>query len=409
MTRKINVILSTFGPLHLIKSAEYLSPLVNLKVIQGWIPTWWNQWLLIPISKIIGYDLRRTIKKRTPVCLQQYNKGIGIPEFLLNASKKIFRNSKTQTKYNVLSYHLYGKLSKKYIEGADIFHVRSGSGRGGAIQKAKEKGMKIIVDHSIAHPAFMGKNLKDEYEKNHATFNMGMDNQLWKEIVEDCNAADILLVNSFFVKDTFIDAGYDVNKIRVVYLGVRKDFFSLKQDYTIHTPIKILFTGGFGFRKGAEYLLRAMQELEKREIKYECIVVGNNSEAHLLLQKYPAKHINLVGFVPQDDLKQYLAESDIYLFPSLCEGCASSGMEAMAAGLPVIATLESGLPIKDKENGLIVKSKNVNEIVESIIYLSQNESIRKALGTAAAKTIKNNYTWEQYGNNVYDIYQSLLG
>lgn len=186
-------------------------------------------------------------------------------------------------------------------------------------------------------------------KKNHATFNMGMDNQLWKEIVEDCNAADILLVNSFFVKDTFIDAGYDVNKIRVVYLGVRKDFFSLKQDYTIHTPIKILFTGGFGFRKGAEYLLRAMQELEKREIKYECIVVGNNSEAHLLLQKYPAKHINLVGFVPQDDLKQYLAESDIYLFPSLCEGCASSGMEAMAAGLPVIATIESGLPIKHKK------------------------------------------------------------
>lgn len=170
MKKRINVILSTFGPLHLIKSAEYLSPLVNLKVIQGWIPAWWNRWLLIPISKIIGYDLRRTIKKRTPVCLQQYNKGIGIPEFLLNASKKIFRNCKTQTKYNVLSYHLYGKLSKKYIEGADIFHVRSGSGRGGAIQKAKEKGMKIIVDHSIAHPAFMGKNLKDEYEKKSCYF-----------------------------------------------------------------------------------------------------------------------------------------------------------------------------------------------------------------------------------------------
>ena len=408
MTRKINVILSTFGPLHLIKSAEYLSPLVNLNVIQGWIPSWWNKWLLIPISKIIGYDLRRTIKKRTPVCLEHRNKGLGLPEFLLNISKRVLKNKEIQTKCNVFSYHLYGVLSKKYIENANIFHVRSGSGRGGAIQKAKEKGMKIIVDHSIAHPSFMDKSLKEEFQKNHTIFNMGMDNQLWKEIVEDCNEADILLVNSFFVKDTFIAAGYDEEKIRVAYLGVRKDFFSLKKNYTIHTPIKILFTGGFGFRKGAEYLLRAMHELEKREIKYECIIVGNNSEAHSLLKKYPTKHINLVGFVPQDDLKQYLAESDIYLFPSLCEGCASSGMEAMAAGLPVIATVESGLPIKDKENGLIVKSKNVDEIVESIIYLSNNESIRKSLGAAAAETIKNNYTWEQYGNNVYDIYQSLL-
>lgn len=408
MEKKINVILSTFGPLHLIKSAEYLSPLVNLKVIQGWIPSWWNKWLLIPISKIIGYDLRKTIKKRTPYCIKDNNKGIGFPEFLLNASKRVFKKKGTQTKYNVLSYHLYGKLSKKYIHNADILHIRSGSGRGGAIQKAKQNGMKIVVDHSIAHPIFMEQNLREEYKKNNATFTMGMDNQLWKDIIEDCNEADILLVNSFFVKDTFIAAGYDEKKIHIAYLGVRKDFFSLKKNYSINTPIKILFTGEFGFRKGAEYLLRAMQELEKRNIEYQCIIVGNNSEAHSLLQKYPIKHINLIGFVPQDDLKQYLAESDIYLFPSLCEGCASSGMEAMAAGLPVIATIESGLPIRHKKNGIIVKSKNINEIVDSIIDLSKNESLRKSIGTAASETIQKNYTWEQYGNNVYNIYKSLL-
>lgn len=407
MERKINVILSTFGPLHLIKSAEFLSPLVNLKVIQGWIPSWWNKWLLLPISKIIGYDLRRTIKKRTPVILQ-YNRGIGFPEFLLNISNKFFKNYNIRAKYNVLSHQLYGKFSRKYIQEADIFHVRSGSGRGGAIQKAKEKGMKVVVDHSIAHPAFMEMHLKEEYRKNHAIFNMGTDNQLWKNIIEDCNEADILLVNSSFVRDTFISAGYDESKIRIAYLGVREDFFSLKKDYTIHTPIKILFTGGFGFRKGAEYFLRAMQELEEKGIEYECTIVGNNTEAHPLLEKYPAKHINLVGFIPQDDLKHYLAKSDIYLFPSLCEGCASSGMEAMAAGLPIIATKESGLPIKDKENGLIVKAKDVDEIVNAILYLSNNENTRKNIGTAASETIQKNYTWEKYAHNVYTIYKSLI-
>jgi hypothetical protein len=53
----IKVILSTFGPLHLIKSAEYLSALVDIQVLQGWIPSWWNRWLLRPISARIGYDL----------------------------------------------------------------------------------------------------------------------------------------------------------------------------------------------------------------------------------------------------------------------------------------------------------------------------------------------------------------
>lgn len=408
MNKKVKVVLSTFGPLHLIKSAEFLSPLVDIQVIQGWIPRWWNKWLLIPISRIIGYNLKRTIKKRTPVCLQHRNKGIGIPEFLLNIFQMFIKNKKMLIKCEVFCYRLYGSLSRRYIKTADIFHVRSGSGRGGALEKAKKCGMKIIVDHSIAHPAYMEKNLRGEYIKNNMIFTMGISNQLWKDIIEDCNKADILLVNSSFVKDTFLAAGYDERKIRVVYLGVRKDFFSLKKNYRIKGPIRILFTGRFGFRKGAEYILKAMQELEKRNINYEFIVVGNNSEAHDLLKKYPVQHINIVGFVPQDDLKEYLAKSDIYLFPSLCEGCASSGMEAMASGLPVIATKESGLPIEDKKNGLIVKARSINEIVDSIIYLSSNEHFRKSIGLLAAETIQHNYTWEQYANNVYNIYTSLV-
>ena len=189
-----------------------MSHLVDIQVIQGWIPTWWNKWLLIPISQIINYNLRKTIKKRTPICLQHRNQGIGIPEFLFNISQRFIRNEKMRMKYELLSYHLYGRLSRKYINTADIFHVRSGSGRGGAIQKAKRKGMKIIVDHSIAHPIFMEQNLKEEYIKNNRIFNMGINNQLWKDIIEDCNEADILLVNSSFVKDTFLAAGYDEKK-----------------------------------------------------------------------------------------------------------------------------------------------------------------------------------------------------
>lgn len=408
MEKKIKVILSTFGPLHLIKSAEYLCPLVDIRVIQGWIPSWWNHWLLKPISKYVGYDLNRTIKKRTPVCLNGKNRGLLIPDFLNNAVLFFMKKSPQKTKYMVKVYHWYGKASCKYIRNADIFHVRSGSGRGGAIEKARKCGMKILVDHSIAHPLFMEHFLKDEYQKNGVYFDMGISNQLWSDIVSDCNAADILLVNSFFVRNTFISAGYDADKIRVVYLGVRKDFFSLKKKYTINGSVKILFTGGFGFRKGAEYVLRAMQELERRNINYVFTVVGNYTEAYKLIEKYPIKNLNLVGFVPQDYLKEYLADSDIYLFPSLSEGCASSGMEALASGLPVIATAESGFPIIDNENGIIVKAKDVDAIVEKIIYLKNNENVREFIGKSAAKMICEQYTWENYAENICHIYNEMI-
>ena len=94
----------------------------------------------------------------------------------------------------------------------------------------------------------------------------------------DCEEGNRLLVNSDFVKNTFIEYGFDANKIDVVYLGVRSDFFGLEKSYELTGPLKILFTGGFGFRKGAEYSLRAMQKLDELKVDYEYIVVGSNAE-----------------------------------------------------------------------------------------------------------------------------------
>lgn len=403
----MKTILSTFGPLHLIKSAEYLSPLVDIQVVQGWIPTWWNKWFLSLASKLVGRNLYRSFQKRTPSCLEGRNHSVAIAEFYLWACK-LFKLS-SPLKYSNTAAEMYGRASRRYIKNADIFHVRSGSGLGGAIEKAKAKGMKVVVDHSIAHPAFMDKQLRAEYEKFGLTFDLGLDNPFWANIVEDCRKGDIVLVNSQFVKDTFVENGFTPPKIKVILLGVRKDFQSLKQDYELKDDkLRILFTGGFGFRKGAEYILEALCELDKTGVDYEMTVVGDSSGAAVLLERFRPKHINLVGTVPQDDLKEYLAHSDVYLFPSLCEGCASSGMEAMAAGLPVIATRESGLPIENGESGIIIPSKDTQAIVAAIKRVQESPQLRKKLGQNAAKKIRENYTWEQYANKVVELYKSLM-
>jgi glycosyltransferase involved in cell wall biosynthesis len=403
---KIKVILSTNGPLHLIKSAEFLASIVDIKVIQAWIPNWFDKFLIGIISLIVGRDMHKSLKKRTPDCLKGKNKSVALPEFYFWFCRYFIKKHSLQTP--VRTAKMYGFLSKRYIKDADIFHVRSGSGLGGAIVKAKQKGMKVIVDHSIAHPAFMDKQLREEYNKNGEIFDLGMDFPLWLGIINDCYNADRLLVNSNFVKDTFIEQGYSANKIHVIYQGVRKDFFHLKQSYNIGTKIKILFTGSFGFRKGGEYILEAMQGLDREGINYEMTIVGMYAGAEKLIDKYRPKHIRFVGHILQDELKLFFNESDMYLFPSLSEGCASSGMEAMAAGLPVITTKESGLPIINGENGIIVPSKNVDAIVGAIIKLAQDNNFRKNIGISAAKTISTNYTWEQYAQKVADLYNSLL-
>ena len=406
MKKNIKVIISTLGPLHLIKAAEFLNKIVDVKVIQGWIPSWWNRWLLYIANYFQHRNIFCTIKKRTPESLKGRNHGIAIPDMFYWACRLFGLISNKKASY--WAAQLYGMMQQKYIKDADVFHVRSGSGSNGAIKKAKQRRMKVVVDHSIAHPAFMDKQLRHEYNKNCEEFDMGLDSPFWREIVEECKEGDVVLVNSQFVKDTFIENGFPSDKIKVVLQGVRSDFYSLKTDYDILGPLHILFTGGFGFRKGAEYILCALRELDKIGFQYEFTVVGDFSGAIPLIEKYTPKNMRLINTIPQDELKQYLRESDVYLFPSLCEGCASSGMEALAAGLPVIATRESGLPIENGIDGIIVESKNVNAIIDALQTILTNKSLRESLGQHAAKKISVYYTWDKYAENVVAIYEELL-
>ena len=399
----MRVILSTFGPLHLIKGSTYISKYVDLTIIQGWLPDKKSGWFVNVLSKIVHRDLKKSFQKRISPDAQR-NIGIAIPEFYLWLGKLFPKLGLTNTK----AAEMYGRTSRKYLHDADVFHVRAGNGQGGAIETARKNGLKIVVDQSIAHNAFIEKQLKQDYERHGLFWGFGPTSPFWEAVLDDCGKADMLLVNSDFVKQTFVDEGYDEDKITVAYLGVRDDFYRLKNDYNINQKVKLLFTGGFGFRKGGLYLLQALRILEKEGFDCELYIVGSYQDEREILQKYDSPNIKYVGFVPQDELKQYLVTCDIYIFPSLAEGCASSGMEALCAGMPVITTVESGLPVRHLETGYVIPSRNVDAIVRAVKDVSQSKELREKIGSAAANMIKEEYTWEKYAELVVECYKKVL-
>jgi len=418
----MKVILSTgIGRLHLVRSSCYLlASGVDIYVIQGWVPAC-SDWVLTRIGKLIGHPrLAYGLRQRRPPELDGRIFAYAFPEILHQVLVRLTRFSKSPRdahwRMARLSWRFFGFRSREALHQAQIFHVRSGAGQGGAIRVAKARGMKVLVDHSIAHPAFMEKHLRSSYERNGQIFCMGPENPFWKLVVQDCLDADVLLVNSDFVKRTFVDAGYDAARIRVACLGVRPDFFGLKNVYDTKErikkglPVRLLFTGGFGFRKGGEYVLEAMRILQERKINVELTVVGSYVEAKNLIARYQddALRVKWIGHVPQDDLKGYLAAADIYVFPSLAEGCASSGMEALAAGLCVVATEESGFPIKDGVDGYLVVAGNAQAIVDKVEKLIENPDEIERMGRAAAKLIRENFTWEHYAAKVKAVYQEML-
>ena len=308
-----------------------------------------------------------------------------------------------------LAWQNFGRASRRYLHDADIFHVRSCAGQGGAIATARQRGMKVVVDQSIAHPAFIDSALSPDYAELGMCNWMSMRDRFCQLMVEDCEQADCVLVNSDFVKETFVAEGFPADKIRVEYLGVRSDFLGLKRDWAVRGPVKILFTGGFGVRKGAVHFLASLHLLRKRGVKYEATVVGSVEDLSRMPSADPLPaDLRFVPRVPQDELKQFLASHDLYLFPTLAEGCANSAMEALAAGQPVITTRECGLPARHAEQCWLVPPRNPTAIADAVELLVTDDKLRESLGRAATEFMRETYRWERFGTRVQAIHESLL-
>lgn len=407
----MRVILSIgLGRLHFVDTASSLARAnVEVLLICGWVPRKPNSLLVKLASKIVGRDLSSGMKKRiikvpgVRVC------PLGFVEFFYHAVRVVGIKMKLPVRsVQVFAWRLFGCFSRRGIVHADIFHCRSGAGQGGAIATARKRGMKILVDHSALHPAISGRNLQEDYARWGQPLAISPHLGVWEVVLEDCREADMIMVNANHIRDSFVEQGYSPAMIRVVHLGVRSDFFSLKKSYKVGATIRILYTGAFSILKGAEYTLETIRILTDRGLSVQLDVYGSLDVPVAMRKRYEGLKIVYHGSVPQDDLKRALSSSDIYLFPSLADGCAQSGMEALAAGLPVVATYQSGLPITDGETGCVVPMKDPRTIADKIEWLNRHGTDRERIGRAAARLIREKYTWEKYAENVKKVYEELL-
>jgi len=354
------------------------------------------------------------MRKRSPETLKNNISGNWIAEFLVQG---LFILSKLRliprSNSAVLGWKAFGWLSRPLIKNADIFHVRSGAGAGGAIEIAKQRGMKVVVDHSIAHPDELTKQLNKATKRELPTTDkfatINPQDDFWKLVLGDCMKADILLVNSEYVKWSFIAAGYPTQKIRVIPLGINPEFTAKKQRYTLQNDtIRLVFSGGFGSRKGAAIIFDALGQLRKKGIPFEFDIIGTIANGTVVPDWAKSTNIRFHGHLPQSEMLPILLNSDIYIFPTYAEGAAQSVKEAMAIGLPVITTRQSGAPITDQANGWLIEDDNPEALIEAIKKLSRNVQLREKLGTGAAKIIEEGHTWDQYGLAVTKLYEGLL-
>jgi glycosyltransferase involved in cell wall biosynthesis len=382
----------------------------NVLFLTGWIPGEGAGLALRAAEFVLGErNLRRRLAARVLSVPNARTAGLGIAEGVATLLGRAARLRLLSADWaGVLGFSLFGRSGRRFIRHGRVFHVRSGAGRGGALSAAKKRGMVTVTDHSIAHPRALSDLLASEYAKWKVPNPFNPDGRFWGSVLADCEEADVVLVNSDFVRQTFLQYGFPPDRLAVVYLGVRTDFFGLKTSYATRRPYRLLFTGHVSLRKGVGTLLEAARGLRRRGMDLRLTMLGHMGDAETCLLSEDSDFLDVLPFVPQDDVKRHLRDSDLFVFPTLAEGSSRSAMEALAAGLPVITTFECGVPVSHGQNGWYVPAGDARALEQAIEHLLADEPLRESLGRHAAQMVRAEYTWSIYGQRVVRLYQSLL-
>lgn len=181
------------------------------------------------------------------------------------------------------------------------------------------------------------------------------------------------------------------DRIPVVLNGSPISNYYKKQSYEILDKVRIVHVGSLIPLKNHELMINVASMLKKQNIQFKMEFAG----AGYLKEKLQEQVCNLsledcVEFVGlKDDISLFLKDADLFIFPSQYEGVPMSLIEAMASGLPIIASNVGGIPdmIDSSINGILIKP-DVSELVNTISLLLGEEHLRESLGKEAVKKSK---------------------
>lgn len=231
-----------------------------------------------------------------------------------------------------------------------------------------------------------------------------------KQYVDEIQLADYYLSPSDFVTNSLIDIGIAPQQIKYLPHGVDvKQFTPTQKQIEADKPLKFLFVGRVEAAKGIYYLAEAFKDQRIRNANVELLVVGAMETNIENFKDYP-ENIKILGLKRRDEMPQIYDEADVFILSSLWEGSSLSMLEAMASGLPVIASKYSCAPevVEEAENGFVVEPKDISQLVEKILWFDNNRDKIPDMSRSARKRIEDHYSWEHYYDKLNKVSEEIL-
>jgi glycosyltransferase involved in cell wall biosynthesis len=208
------------------------------------------------------------------------------------------------------------------------------------------------------------------------------------------NAAAVI-ANSRGLRDLAI--AFDSHRdIPIIFNGV--DYIRFKIEVRAWSPPRILSAGRVVYQKGFDLGLRALAQLKDLDWKWSIAGDGPKLEElkSLARELGISERVEFLGWQSREELVKWYQRSNIFLFPSRHEGMPNAVLEAMASGLPVVATRIAGNEelVLDGVTGLLVNPEDVDMLRDALYGLLLKEEIRKQMGGASRQRVEREFTWD---------------
>lgn len=273
------------------------------------------------------------------------------------------------------------ELKQVYRDSPDVVHF---------FNAQRYSAYKDIIDHSAAKLSFTFRGF-DTLVRPHSDPEWRRDLELIYE------RATCLHFVSDFIRNAALKLGAPEEKCHRIYLSVDTELFKPNKEKEPSDVINFLSVGSLRWEKGHVYAIHALADVKKAGIKFKYRLIGNQSGlAHL---SYECARLGLtdevefLGYRNLEEIRDLLAETDIYLHPSVSDALPNAILEASAMQIPVITSTAGGCPeaVLDGKTGFVTGIAKDQEISDRIIELAKDADLRRTMGINGRKHIVDNW------------------
>ena len=299
----------------------------------------------------------------------------------------------------------YDRWLSRAVEECSVFHCTSSFGLRTHIRAKRRFGALTVCDRGCAHIGFQDRILAEERDIWGIPGDRINPGVVAREL-EEYDVCDIVTVPSPFARRSFVAEGVPKDKLRCVPLAADLGMFRPlpKEDRVF----RVLYVGAISLEKGIPYLLQAFADLDLPNAEL-WLVGAAAEEGQRILERFKGRH-RYLGPKPRKDLAWYYSQASVLVLPSVQDGFGMVMAQAMACGVPVIASVHTGVDalFADGQAGYHVPIRDAAAIAEALLRLYEDPELRAGLAAAAIQSLRALGGWQTYGDTMVELYRSSL-